>query len=227
MRKSKVGSLITACIMIMLSTAMVVCGTYALWSSETHVTTHLQAGNLEVTLKRTYLEKYTLDQDENSATYMYMTTTTSSDTVDLTSSTADNVFGLQNEKLVPTTYYAARLELTNTSTIAVDYEIKINVNRESDEDLVKQLKVYVGSGEIGQVTYDGGQYLGSASESNTDYLSFTVQSGVMDKDTHKCEFWIKVEFEAMDNNDAAQNKNAAFDLLVTATQKTTQANSQA
>lgn len=216
MRKSKVGSLITACIMIMLSATMIVCGTYALWSDKVEVFNHLEAGTLKVNLERTYLKKHTLDDDG------YMTDSANSQTVDFTTATSANVFDLtEDEYVVPTSYYEARLVLTNVGNVAFDYAIQITTNGSSAEELAKQVKVYVGSGEIENVTYDAGRYLASESEGNLQYLTtYEIASGFMDATQNRKEFWIKIEFENRGDNDDAQSKEASFDLLITATQKT-------
>lgn len=220
MGKSKVRTLLMACVMIMLCAAMIVGGTYALWSDNVNVTNHLSAGTLKVSLYRTYYEKHTLGDD------MYMTDEPNSETVNFSESTTANVFGLRdNELIVPTSSYAARLKLTNDGDVAIDYTVKIVVDgNKSSKDLAKQLKVYIGTGEANNVTYDAGRYLATEDDENgVQYLTYAVYTGVMDKNVTEKEFWVKVVFEDRNDNNDAKSKEVYFDLLVEATQKTTQA----
>lgn len=211
MGKSKVRTLLTACVMIMLCAAMIVGGTYALWSDKVEVNNHLSAGMLKVSLQRTYLEKYTLGDD------MYMTKTTD----DTIAPATANIFGMGNEVVVPTSYYAARLKLTNDGDVAINYEIKVVVKNDSDKELAKQVKVFIGEGEIGNVTYDEGKYLVTETDGNVTLTQFTIGNGFIDKNQTGKVFWVKIVFENRHDNNAAQNKRAEFDLLVTATQRTT------
>lgn len=212
MGKSKVRTLLTACVMIMLCAAMIVGGTYALWNDKVEVNNHLSAGTLKVSLQRTYLEKYTLGDD------MYMTKTTD----DTIAPATANIFGMGSEVVVPTSYYAARLKLTNDGDVAIDYEIKVVVKNDSDKELAKQVKVFIGEGEIGNVTYDEGKYLATETDGNVTLTQFTIRNGFIDKTQTEKVFWVKIVFENRHDNNAAQNKQAKFDLLVTATQRTTQ-----
>lgn len=218
MRKSKIRTLLIASVMIMLCAATIVGGTYAMWSSNIKVTTHLVAGSLDVQLKRTYLEKYSLKNK------MYMATEVSSDTVDFTTPTSASVFGIDDDELVvPTTHYAARLELSYNGDFAIDYTINIVVSNESDKNLAKQLKVYIGKdGNNGSVVYDNGRYLANDvvenGEGTTSFLTYNVENGVLVGSTKKTHFWIKIELPR-DASNLAQSQEVYFDLCVTATQK--------
>ncbi len=215
MRKSKIRTLLMSCVMIMLCAAMIVGGTYALWSDSAIVNTHLSAGSLKVGLTRTYLEKHCLGDD------MYMTNETDDTVKSFTAPTTENVFGMSDEEfVVPTSYYAARLKLTNNGNVAFDYTISIKVGNTSSKDLAKQIKVYIGTGAVGNVTYDEGKYLATEVDGNVDFTQFTIKTGVMDGEQQEAEFWVKIEFVSDANNNSAMLKEANFDLLVTATQKT-------
>lgn len=214
MRKSKVRALLIASVMIALCTAMIVGGTYALWSDSVTVSNHLSAGTLKVGLKRTYLEKYTL------GTNMYMQTTTD----DTETSTTANVFGMaDDELLVPTASYAARLKLINMGDVAIDYTIKIVAKDTSNKDLAKQIKVAIGYGEVGSVAYGEWKYLATDDGETVNFTDFTVGNGTLDSTQTEKEFWVKIIFEDRTDNNAAKNKRASFDVLIVATQKTTPA----
>lgn len=212
MRKSKVRTLLIASVMITLCVAMIVGGTYALWSDSVTVNNHLSAGTLKVSLTRTYLEKYTL------GTNMYMQTTTD----DTETSTTSNLFGMSDgEHIVPTSSYAARLKLTNSGDVAIDYTINIVVKSTSDKDLAKQVKVAIGRGEVGSVVYGEWKYLATEIEGVVTFTQFTVGGGTLDRTTTEDEFWVKILFEDRSDNNAAKDKEAEFDVLIEATQKTT------
>lgn len=206
MGKSKIRTLLTASVMIMLCAATIVGGTYALWSDNTTAETHLSAGNLEVELKRTGLSKTYLDIDG------YLKTETLQNTVDFTSDTDENVFGIGNsEKLVPGSEYSAKLELKNGGDVAFDYTVKIKLKGETSA-LAEQLKVYVNGVDKGSLSaYRDG---------------VTVFSGAMAANDAANEFTVKIVFENSDNEveqNNAQNCTASFDLFVEATQKTAEA----
>lgn len=214
MRKSKVRALLIASVMIALCTAMIVGGTYALWSDSVTVSNHLSAGTLKVGLKRTYLEKYTLGAN------MYMQTTTD----DTETSTTANIFGMaEDERIVPTSSYAARLKLINMGDVAIDYTINIVAKNTSDEDLAKQVKVAIGYGEVGGVTYGEWKYLATNDGESVNFTQFTVGGGTLDGTQTEKEFWVKIVFEDRTDNNAAKDQEASFDVLIEATQKTTPA----
>lgn len=208
MRRGKIKALLMASVMIMLCSVMVVGGTYALWSDSVKVNTHLSAGTLKVELTRTYLEKYTLNDN------MYMEKTTDAEE----ETNMENFFGIgANEKIVPTSYYAAKLKLENKGSVAIKYTVQIKAKDGSAQELAKQIKVYIGQGEADNVTYTESEFLMSGNNESTTII---VASGEMDKTKSTTEFWVKVQFEDGKNNNDAQNKSVNFDLLVTATQKT-------
>ncbi len=223
MGKSKIRTLLMACVMIMLCAAMIVGGTYALWTQNKTVTTHLKAGNLDVTLQRTGLIKCADGINETELDTSSVPTTA-------------NIFGLEDELIVPTAWYAARLELTNSGSVAIDYTINITVKDDtSDKYLAKQVKVYIGSENTeGVVTYPAeGQPLATGEDNNITFASqIQVGSGDLAKNA-STSFWVKIVFENLgdteeqiEEQNKSQNKTADFDLLIIATQKTAQSTQQ-
>lgn len=209
MRKSKVRMLLMASVLIMLCAAMIVGGTYALWSGSVKVETHLSAGELKIGLERTRLIKKELNEQG------YLTTTDEEATVDLTDPTTANVFGLEGtEKLVPGASYAARLELTNTGDVAFTYEIIVKLT-EGDSELSEQLHVYVDTGS-------GYEDKGLLSEYAAPAGQAVIATQSMSKTDSAKVFWVKIEFDDLDaeTNNTAQNQSVAFDLLVKAVQAT-------
>ncbi len=207
MDKSKVRTLLMACVMIMLCAAMIVGGTYALWSDNVKVENHLTSGTLQVKLERISLTKTYLDDETG-----YLVTTDPDTTiVDFTDTNTadDNVFGIEDEKVVPCSEYEAKLRLTNNGDVAFTYDVIIKLDSESNA-LAEQLKVYIDGedkGTLDQYAVDG---------------KAIISTQTMAKNDTAKEFTIKIHFINDDNvNKDAQGKEVKFDLLVNAVQKTT------
>ena len=207
MGKNKVRTLLVACAMIMLCTAMIVGGTYALWSDNVKVESHLTSGTLQVKLERISLTKTYLD-DETGYLVETVPDTTIVDFTD-TNTADDNVFGIEDEKVVPGSEYEAKLRLTNNGDVAFTYDVIIKLNSESNA-LAEQLKVYIDGedeGTLDQYTVDG---------------KAIISTQTMAKNDTAKEFTVKIQFINDNNiNNDAQNKEVKFDLLVNAVQKTT------
>ena len=207
MGKSKVRTLLVACVMIMLCAAMIVGGTYALWSDNVTVENHLTSGTLQVKLERISLTKTYLD-DETGYLVTAGPDTTIVDFTD-TNTADDNVFGIEDEKVVPCSEYEAKLRLTNNGDVAFTYDVIIKLNSASNA-LAEQLKVYIDGedkGTLDQYAVDG---------------KAVISTQTMAKNDAAKEFTVKIQFINANNiNNDAQNKEVKFDLLVNAVQKTT------
>ena len=208
MGKSKVRTLLTSCIMTMLCVALIVGGTFALWSDSAKVENHLTAGTLKVKLERISLTKTYLD---NQTGYLVTTNPDTSivDFTDTTTTTA-NVFGIgSDEKVVPCSEYEAKLKLSNNGDVAFTYDVIIKLTSASNA-LAEQLKIYI-----------DGQDKGTLDEYAVDGKAI-ITTQTMAKDDAAKEFTVKVQFVNDNNaNNSAQNKEVTFDLLVNAVQKTT------
>ena len=190
---------------MLLCIVLMIGGGYALWSDSASVENHLTAGTLKVKLERISLTKTCLDD-----TTGYLAVSEDTTTVDLTSSTTQtvNVFGIgENEKIVPCASYDAKLRLTNNGDVAFSYEVIIKLTSVSNE-LAGQLKVYVDNVDMGYLSAyaDAGQAI--------------VATSTMAKNDTAKEFSVKIVFADLDENNAAQNQQAMFDLLVNAVQLT-------
>ena len=208
MGKSKVRTLLMSCVMMMLCVAMIVGGTFALWSDSAKVENHLTAGTLKVKLERISLAKTYLDNETG-----YLVTTAPDTTIvnfTDTNTADDNVFGINNdEKVVPCSVYEAKLRLTNNGDVAFTYDVIIKLNSASNA-LAEQLKIYIDGDDKG--TLDEYAVDGKA----------IIASQTMAKNDAAKEFTVKVEFiNDNDVNNDAQEKEVKFDLLVNAVQKTT------
>ncbi len=214
MGKSKIRTLLMASVTIMLCAAMIVGGSYALWSDSVTVSSHLEAGTLKVGLNRMSYSKTFLDPETG-----YLTTksvTDSGEGVDLTaSSTTSNVFGIESgELVVPGSVYEARLKLTNAGNVAFDYKIAIELTTEANA-LAEQMNVFVKEGN--------GDFIlkGTLADFKIDDGKVIIDTQTMAKDTAEKEFTVRIEFDdkGADNN-AAKAQKLDFDLLVIAHQKT-------
>ena len=220
--------LITSGAIVLLALSVVIGATFALFTDTQKVSTHLQAGDLQITLNRSELTKTTL----NASGYLVETIVQkSTDTpVDFSDPTDENVFGLQTddegkvtEKIVPGSKFVAKMEISNDgskSDVAYDYwiEIVLNVEGLSAEE-IEALKL----DEQLQVTVD--------SELENDPLPQTLDKGLKvgseespigtlilgDSDS----FTVTMEFLDVDTNNLAKTQKLTFDMIVHAVQRTT------
>lgn len=207
MCKSKVRTLLMSCVMMMLCAAMIVGGTFALWSDSAKVENHLTAGTLKVKLERISLTKTYLDNETG-----YLVTTAPDTTIvnftDTNTANA-NIFGIDDdEKVVPCSKYEATLKLSNNGDVAFSYDVIIKLTSESNA-LAEQLKVYI-----------DGEDKGTLDENAVDGKAIIATQTMAKNDATK-EFTVKVEFINGNNvNNDAQAKEVKFDLLINAVQLT-------
>lgn len=222
MKKNRV--LLTSCAVILLCICIITGMSFALFTDSVSVKNHLKAGNLDIQLKRTNLEYSVLNADGELAT------TTVTDDLDLTTSTDENVFGIDSSdiRIVPGSYFEAELEISNAGNTAFTYNVGIHLLGAST--LSEQLQV--------TVTHPNGT-------TTTKMLSelaagLTIDTGKMKVGDEAQTFTVRVDFindvdynAALDaeaeegeepaymNNNEAQSSTAVFDLVVTAVQATT------
>ena len=211
----KTRSLLSASIMTMASIGLMVGGTYALFTDSAKISNHLQAGNLNITLLRTSYTKHTLNDSG------YLEDVSDNVETDFSGDNEENVFGLDDDEvIVPSSSFQANMKLINgvksgnsytASSVAFNYDVKIVVSDEANEDLVSQLKVVVkkGNEEV-------------ANKKLSEFTTDAVFSGKMTKTDTAVEFSVKLTFENLtaSENNKAQDKTADFDLVVEATQLT-------
>lgn len=215
MKKKRV--LLISCSVIMLCICIIAGMSYALFTDSVSVGNHLQAGNLNVTLTRTNLEYSVLNAEGELAVK------TVAEDLDLTTSSANNVFGIDSTdiRIVPGSYFDADLEIENAGNTAFNYSISIKLLGDST-DLAEQLKVIV--------THPNG----TTTEKMLSELAggLSIDTGKMKVGDTAQTFSVRVEFvddgrpdtnpsTTIVNNDA-QGDSAVFDLIVTAVQATTQ-----
>ena len=189
----------------MLCLALVAGGTYALFSDQVTLTTHLKAGTLDITLERTNLVARTLNSETGFLGYV-----SNSEIVDFSKPTDRNVFDIDyTDKIVPGCAYHATLKLTNNTDVAFMYWVEIVNRADKDLALADQLKVSVKVGE-GEKT----------SEILSDGLNVGSQAkpiGILAKSEAE-SFVVSLEFLDLAVNNAAKNQSLDFDVIVHAVQ---------
>lgn len=204
-------SLLMSVMTLMLCLALVAGGTYALFTDAVRLTTHLQAGELDITLKRISLESKVLADDG------FLDTKFSEEVVNFTNPTTRNVFDITDETLiVPMCYYIATMQIENHSDVAFGYWIEIDLGSR-DAEFAKQLEVVVQASngdKIVQRLSIEEKMLGSETKpvailpiGGSDIFKITV-TFVDDRDD-----------KSIVNNDA-MNQNVYFDVIVHAVQVT-------
>lgn len=206
-------TLLVSSAVILLCMTIIVGMTFALFTDTATVKNHLQAGDLDITLKRTSLTKTTLD-----STGKLVESDPDTDVVDFSNSTDESVFGLvENEKIVPGTKYVAKMQIENHSDVAFGYWVEIVCSDKTNgEDLAKQLKVTVNTGADSSAMINDGLTVGRSGAYVDELLIGET-----------AEFTVTVEFldsfvadNNIDHNDLAQGENLTFDLVVHAVQAT-------
>ena len=238
MRKKR--TLVLSCAIILLCTCLIVGGTYALLSESFDAHSHLVAGNLDIKLSRLNLT-YPVLTEEGYLKYETIDDTkgdgATEDGKDFSGASGENVFGAGKEILmVPGSYYQASMKLANNGNVAFDYSVQVSLldSNLSDEDkaFAEQLMVKIYKCEKDLVfdrdhPDDSKPLMDFVGSEKTDITGTMITSG-------NAYFVVVVEFqnhpnEGEPNYDAAHDNNNAmkgevkFDLVVTATQRTTAA----
>ena len=220
---------------ILLCMAIIVGMTWALFTDTKTVETHLQAGNLEITLKRVALTKTVLGADGYLEFDKVIQTTTDAP-VDFTNTTTfnhrKNIFNIaDDEVIVPGSKYTATMRVENHSSVAFGYWIEIVCEDPMAAGaLAEQILVTVNNGtatKIGEGLKVGGpeNWVGMlatnkntdvADENNSDTFTVTIEfkdnSYTYNPTTGKLE----------STNDNAQDLTLNFDLVVHAVQLTSE-----
>jgi hypothetical protein len=190
-----------------------------LFTDYKNIRNHLQAGNLEIGLKRTYLEYCVLDSEGKLAV--------AKDDKDVvfTGSVDKNVFGMDatNVHIVPGSYFFAELELSNAGNVAFNYNLSIKMISQSNY-LTDQLQVTI-TDHSGKTTTArlsdmiNGLVINAGEMTIKDKAQrFTVKISFIDDIDHNKNL---ANNEKPMDNDLAQTQSAIFDLVVTAVQATT------
>lgn len=194
---------------MMLCLALVVGGSYALFSDQVALTTHLKAGTLDITLERTNLVARALDDTTGT-----LANVESDELVDFSTPNTRNVFDIERtDKIVPGCSYTATLRITNNTDVAFAYWVRV-INKVTGEDLPEladQLKISVLTEDgrlIDGIVSDGLQ-VGTAEKPINTMLKGGAES-----------FDVTLEFLDLPDNNEAKNQSLTFDIVVYAVQVT-------
>ena len=205
----KKRSIVTiACLSIVLCVALIMGGTYALFSSSTTVTNHLRSGNLTLKLERIGLTKYAYD--EASGEYKENVYSNGDAYVDFSESTDKNVFDIAgSEVMAPGVWYEATMRIDKGNTnVPFAYKIIIRLNGESNK-FAEQLCVFVDGEAKGYLS----DYV-TAEDGN----EIVVSSGKIGLTEGSKTFKVKLLFDQTADNNAVMDSATDFDLIVEATQ---------
>ena len=194
--------------------------TYSLFTDHFYVRNHLQAGKLNVTLLRTYLEYKVIDLHGDHRVFY------DDSQYDFTGMTDNNMFGMNTQeiRIAPGSYFDAKLKILNDnsegsnfySNVAFTYSIEIVFLSGHDNNLAEQLQV--------TVTNHYGETSTMMLADVTNGHKFQVGMLLPGEGGH--DFQIRVDFlddvwnSDLENN-LAQGEGLVFDLVVTAVQATT------
>ncbi len=203
----KVKALLISVVTLALVSLLALGGTFALFTDDVNVKTHLKAGNLNVTLTRTNLVSEVLNTQTG-----FVSKVENPEDVDFSGETDKNVFDVTSDTLiVPGSKFVAEMEIANNSTVAFNYWIEV-VCKENTKNLATQLKVTV-DGDVSDNAYlSDGLELGSEK----------APIGSVAKGGSKT-FYVTVEYLNLANNNATQGGSVEFDLIIHAVQATTSA----
>ena len=208
MAKKRLRVLLLACATVLVCLALIIAGSYALFSDSTKVTNHLQAGTLDITLIReSYSSKYLNDDG--------LLETRTGGEYDFSNPTTTNIFGLEDDAMIaPRSVLVANMVLSNNSNVAFDYWIDIVVgDGYLDSALANQLKVTVITDTIEQeFQLSRGYTLGG-------------ENGIaLVKVGESHNFTVKIEFEDRETgNNVTMGQKVIFDFVVRAVQTTQEA----
>ena len=197
-------SVLMSAVTFMLCLALVAGGTYALFSDQVTLTTHLKAGELDITLERTNLVTKALDNSTG-----FLVDIIDEEDVDFSKPTIRNVFDLEEtDKIVPGCSYDATMKITNNTDVAFAYWIEIIDRNYEDIILGDQLVVTIkADGYEKTVKVSEGMLVGNQSEPVA-----ILAKGEYDN------FNVVLKFLDLANNNAAQNQSLNFDIVVHAVQ---------
>lgn len=212
-REKKWRYVLMSLFILLLCLAIVVGASLSVLTGSVTLTVHLQSGSIGgLSLTRTSLTSRVLT-DEG-----YLETTTDSTEKSFTEASQDNIFGIaEDDYIVPCCYYEAEMRLTNQSNVAVGYWLALVFEGDANA-LAEQLYLTVTAGETVFQDFIGGYYAaGSLAVGGENDVLASVPVG------SSAQFTVKIQFDDNTENNAAQNQNVSFDLVVYAVQLTSEA----
>ena len=205
----RIRAITLSCVTVLCCLALIVGGTYALFSDSAEIVNHLQAGELKVRLYRDTLSGRALTDNGMLEEFQ------NNERLEFTKQSLDNVFGLNKDsKLVPGSKYEAKFTLTNNGNVAISYYLEFVVNGELNK-LAEQLQLTLKTdsntttitlNELGENHTWGGK--------NSPIGQLLVGGDSV--------FSVALEFVDSDSNNDAQGQQISVDMIVHAIQQTTQ-----
>ncbi len=199
-------SMVTVCLCL----ALVIGGTYALFSDQVTVQNHLQAGKLEVGLFRVGYTANELTEDG-----VLSEGETDKERLELTDTTTEDITLFSVTDAVPGCWYRVDLEVANNGNIAFNYGVRMIWDRESaTPEQVKfagQMQITVEVGDVQKAQF----FLSDAAAAEDIDLGSIFAKGEAQ------QFTVTAKFMDSDENNDVQKISLEFDLQVFATQKTT------
>lgn len=212
-------SILAAFIIVLLCSAMIVTGTYALFTDSFSQKTVLKAGTMKIRLLRTNLE-YT----ELNAQGLFETKTDDRDLVYAQPEgnetiSNENVFGIKdNTLLIPTSRYTATMRLENKSDVAFKYYLSIEgLGDNAKNHFSDKLTIIVDTNLTNNAEGEAGgetKTTVSAAETLIGDASAPIGTVIING---SAEFTVTVIFES-DATNLAQAQEAHFNLNVHAVQ---------
>ena len=217
MRFTRTKAIVLAAAVALLSVALLVVASFALFSDSAKTTNRLEAGTLDVGLEK--IAETSLVADEHGIVPAQPSTTEYAQPVDLTQEGAA-VFSLGN--CVPGIWQEVTLRVTNKGTVAFDYSVALVVTEEYAEgspeaNLTEQLRVTVTDAEGNEIVEP---FSLAAAELRGD-----IAHGSLFEENAAGVFKIKVELPANEgvlddgSNGTIMNAEVDFDITLKAVQK--------
>jgi hypothetical protein len=190
----------------------VTAASFALFTDKVHMTNHLQAGTLDISLKRTYLSWTGLDEDG------YPEVDDSNEVVPFSGDTQRNVFDWSSStRFAPGCQYEATMEIASAGNVAFGWYIEIKLaDGTAANNFSNQIYVYVttkneqGQDVVVKKQLSQGNVVGSVE----------APIGKLGPNDTAQTFKVKIAFESDTNDNDAQGLQTSFDLIVYATQLT-------
>ncbi len=221
MERKGMKTLLFSVMALCISTALIVGGTYALFTDSAKVNTHLEAGNLKIGLERIHYTEHVLDLDTG------LMTDNSDDTPLDLKTNPEPLFELTNA--VPTSSYVSVIEITNQGSTAFDYGIRFNWTPQSDnaEIFAEQIDITLSADAIVDDTLPEGVEIVTDADTGEQSITMTLQQWAgMEIDINSMlkggsnTFTITVVFvDKNTGNNDAMLADLTFDFTVYATQK--------
>ena len=120
---SRMRRLVLSIVTLALTATLIAGATFALFTDEVTFKNHLQAGTLDITLERTSLSYSKLDAEG----FQYTETITTPADFSNTNQSEANIFEISDStRIVPTSFFNAEMRISNHSTVAFNYWIKLD-----------------------------------------------------------------------------------------------------